>query len=261
MQDAANVVRTAAAWIVSRALESGEALFQAQSPTDVTSLFAQFIFRSRACERCRATKQVLRTDGGRRVRSVVPANANISTPAVSPDGEHGPSGGLPRPDSWRRSSRRRCCCCCNGSAKQYCSVTAAWVRACDAADGRRSAAVPGDCGQPSDVQSSTAGRPPRRAGRPPLPWAPINLDRRQARKRRCGDVTPAILIRASQPVASLLVLCRAMPHAAIDKQDSDFTAVGQAQTGNRTWSAHSTTVYRTRLHESHSVSHLSNTQV
>jgi len=44
--------------------------------------------------------------------------------------------------------------------------------------------VPGDRRRPSGVQSSTGARP-----RPPLP--PINLDRRQARKRRCGDVTLA----------------------------------------------------------------------
>jgi len=57
------------------------------------SLSAQFIFRSRARQRCRATKQVQRwpaadcTPSVRPfVRSVVPANANISTPVASPGG-------------------------------------------------------------------------------------------------------------------------------------------------------------------------------
>ena len=58
-------------------------------------------------------------------RSVVPANANISTPAVSRARPVRPAVCRPRPGSWRRSSRCCCCCCCNGSAKQYCSVTAA----------------------------------------------------------------------------------------------------------------------------------------
>ena len=69
------------------------------------------------------------------------------------------------------------------------NIAPSQLRACDAAYGRCSAGVPGDGGRP------VIDRPP-----------PINLDRRQARKRRCGDVTPAIRIRPSQPVASLLCL-------------------------------------------------------
>jgi len=69
------------------------------------------------------------------------------------------------------------------------------------------------------VQSLTAARTV------PCVRAPINLDRRQARKRRCGDVTPAIRIRQSQPVA--------VPHAAIDKQDSDFTTAVRRLTVRR----------------------------
>jgi len=61
------------------------------------------------------------------------------------------------------------------------------------------AGVPGDRARPAYSHRPLAARSllPGRA-------APINLDRRQPRKRRCGDVTPAIRIRASQPVASLL---------------------------------------------------------
>jgi len=81
----------------------GRPPFQASSPTAAVSLSAQFICRSRARERCRATKQVRRSAAGasrRTVRpsvrsfvgSVAPANANISTPGrASPGG--GPAGG------------------------------------------------------------------------------------------------------------------------------------------------------------------------
>ena len=64
------------------------------------------------------------------IRSVVTANANISTLGYWRAGGAARTG-LVGQGSWRQSSH---CRCCNGSAKQYCSVTAACVRVC----GRRS---------------------------------------------------------------------------------------------------------------------------